>query len=95
MVICAGAGGRTNQQCGFAVPNVCAVIWRRISFGTQSAAGSVFVARMLTVVTTLHSQQRNVLEYLTDACRAARAGTPAPSLLPEKVNSDDLVLPAA
>jgi len=49
-----------------------AVLWRRTSFGAQSQAGSVFVARMLTVVTTLHSQNRNVLEYLSQACQAAR-----------------------
>jgi len=30
-----------------------AVLWRRRSFGTQSAEGSQFVARLLTVVTTL------------------------------------------
>lgn len=60
-----------------------AVIWRRTSFGTQSAAGSQFVARMLTVMLTLRSQQRNVLEYLTAACEAARQGRPAPSLLPD------------
>ena len=42
-----------------------AVIWRRTSFGTQSALGSQFVARMLTVTLTLRSQQRPVLEYLT------------------------------
>ncbi|WP_414590155.1 IS66 family transposase, partial [Scytonema sp. PCC 10023] len=30
-----------------------AVIWRRTSFGSQTQAGSAFVARMLTVVTTL------------------------------------------
>lgn len=41
-----------------------AVLWRRTSFGTQSAAGSTFVARMLTVVTTLRSQQRNALEHV-------------------------------
>lgn len=60
-----------------------AVLWRRSSFGTQSVAGSTFVARMLTVVTTLRSQRRSVLEYLTDACLAARYGQPAPCLLPE------------
>jgi transposase len=59
-----------------------AVLWRRTSFGTQSAAGSEFVARMLTVVLTLRSQQRNVIEYLRQACRAAREGGSAPSLLP-------------
>jgi len=60
-----------------------AVLWRRTSFGAQSQAGSVFVARMLTVVTTLHSQNRNVLEYLSQACQAAREGKSAPSLLPD------------
>jgi len=59
-----------------------AVIWRRTSFGTQSAEGSQFVARMLTVMLTLRAQQRPVLEYLTAACQAARHGLPAPSLLP-------------
>jgi transposase len=60
-----------------------AVIWRRISLGTQSALGSRFVARMLTVTQTLRTQQRPVLEFLTAACEATRRGTPAPSLLPD------------
>ncbi len=60
-----------------------AVIWRRISLGTQSALGSLFVARMLTVTQTLRAQQRPVLDFLTEACEAARQGTPAPSLLPD------------
>jgi len=72
-----------------------AVLWRRTSFGSQSEAGSTFMARMLTVVTTLRSQNRNVLEYITDACRAARDRKPAPSLLPTTANSQDQVLPAA
>lgn len=61
-----------------------AVIWRRTSLGTQSALGSQFVARLLTVTLTLRSQQRNALEYLTTACEAARQGEPAPSLLPAR-----------
>src|SRR6266850_5840061 len=52
------------------------VLWRKGSFGTQSAAGSRFVESMMTVVATLKQQQRNVLEYLTAACEAD------PSLLP-------------
>jgi hypothetical protein len=60
-----------------------AVIWRRTSLGTQSAAGSQFVALMLTFMLTFRSQQRHVLEYLTTACEAARQGRPAPSLLPD------------
>ena len=60
-----------------------AVIWRRTSFGTQTQAGSTFVTRMLTVVTTLKSQDRNVLEFMAQAVVAAREGTTAPCLLPE------------
>ena len=60
-----------------------AVIWRRTSLGTQSALGSQFVSRMLTVTLTLRSQRRNVLAYLTTACEAARHGLPAPSMLPD------------
>ena len=59
------------------------VLWRKGSFGTQSAEGSRFVESMLTVVATLKQQQRNVLEYLTAACTAALRGEAAPSLLPE------------
>lgn len=66
-----------------------AVIWRRTSFGSQTEAGSHFVARMLTVVTTLKSQKRNVLEFITQAVVAARSGTTAPSLLPEVTTCSD------
>jgi transposase len=59
-----------------------AVLWRRRSFGTQSEAGSQFVERILTAVTTLRQQRRDVLEYLTAACAAAICHDPAPSLLP-------------
>jgi len=59
-----------------------AVLWRRRSFGTQSAQGSQFVERILTAVTTLRQQHRAVLEYLTTACAAALRGDKAPSLLP-------------
>ena len=58
------------------------VLWRKGSFGTQSAAGARFVESMMTVGTTLKQQQRNVLESLTTACEAALRGEAAPSLLP-------------
>jgi nucleotide-binding universal stress UspA family protein len=64
-----------------------AVLWRRTSFGSQSESGSVFVALMLTVVTSLRSQNRNVLEFMTDAVRASRQGSPSPSLLPQEDSS--------
>jgi transposase len=59
-----------------------AVVWRRRSFATQSEAGSRFVERVLTTVTTLRQQKRDVLDYLTDACTAAIRGEKPPSLLP-------------
>ena len=58
------------------------VLWRKGSAGTQSAAGSHFVESMLTVVSTLKQQQRNVFAYLTAACEAALRREAAPSLLP-------------
>lgn len=63
-----------------------AVLWRRISFGTQSADGSRFVERMLTVTTTLRQQNRHVLPYLSEALQAHMTGRQAPSLLPETLN---------
>src|SRR5262249_40469748 len=59
-----------------------AVIWRRISGGTDSKAGSRFVERMLTVVATCRQQRRNVLDYLSSCFQAARNGQAIPSLLP-------------
>jgi transposase len=58
-----------------------AVIWRKLSFGTQSAAGSRFVETMLTVIETCRQQHRNAFEYLSAAVQAHLAGQPAPSLL--------------
>jgi transposase len=58
------------------------VIWRKLSFGTQSATGSVFVERMLTVIETCRQQSRDVFAYLSQALEAHFAHTQAPSLLP-------------
>ncbi len=56
-------------------------LWRKRSFGCHSAAGCRFVERILTVTQTLRLQQRSVLDYLTHALKAHRAGQPAPKLL--------------
>ena len=58
-----------------------AVIWRRTSFGSDSAAGSLFVSRLLTVVSSLNLQERNVLDFLTESVSAARSDSIPPSLL--------------
>ena len=60
-----------------------AVLWRKKSFGTQSSAGSRFVERILTVVTTLRQQGRDVLAYLTNACRGASSGEVLRGLIPD------------
>lgn len=72
-----------------------AVLWRRSSFGSQSQTGSLFVSRMLTVVTTLRSQHRDVLDYLTQATRAARQKQSSPSLLPNATTTTDSVVSTA
>jgi transposase len=59
-----------------------AVIWRKLSFGTQSAAGSRFVERMLTVIETCRRRGRNVYAWLTEAVRAWLGGQAAPALMP-------------
>jgi transposase len=60
-----------------------AVLWRRKSFGTQSEVGSRFVERILTVVTTLRQQGRDVLGYLTAACASATHNEGSICLLPD------------
>jgi transposase len=64
-----------------------AVIYRKLSFGTQSARGSRYLERLLSVSETCRLQNRNVYQYLIGAMEAKYAGQPAPSLLPATVPS--------
>jgi transposase len=59
-----------------------AVIWRKLSFGTQSASGSRFVETMLTVIETCRQQRRHAFTFITAAVEAHLAHQSAPSLLP-------------
>jgi len=59
-----------------------AVIWRKLSFGTQSAGGSRFVETLLSVIETCRQQERSVLDHVTSAVTAHFHGQPGPSLLP-------------
>lgn len=72
-----------------------AVIWRRTSFGSQTTAGSTFVSRILTVVTSLKLQRRNTLEFMRLAVAAQRHSTTPPSLLPQSEINHDQVINAA
>ena len=58
-----------------------AVLWRRRSFGCNSAAGCRFVERILTVVQTCRLHGKNTLEYLCNAVRTHRRGLSCPCLL--------------
>jgi transposase len=71
------------------------VLWRKGSFGTQSADGSRVVEAMMTMVATLRQQHRHVLDYLTTACEAALQGKPTPSMLPSPGDLEHLARPAA
>jgi transposase len=59
-----------------------AVMYRKTSFGTQSEEGSRFVERIFTATTTLKSQNRDVLAFLTATLAAHRRCLQGPSLLP-------------
>jgi transposase len=59
-----------------------AVIWRKLSFGAQSAGGSRFVETMLTVIETCRQQGRHLLSFVTAAVQSHLARQSAPSLLP-------------
>lgn len=59
-----------------------AVLWRKKSFGTQSQAGSQFVARMLTTLTSLRQQGRDLLDYLTAVLTPSQINNSSICLLP-------------
>jgi transposase len=60
-----------------------AVLLRRTSLGTQSEAGQIVVARMLTVTQTLRRQARCVLAFVQRTMHAWTRGEAGPSLLPQ------------
>jgi transposase len=57
------------------------VIWRKLSLGTASEAGSRFVERLLSVVETCRQRGRSAAAYLTACFVAERTGRPIPSPL--------------
>lgn len=57
-----------------------AVIYRKLSFGTQSEAGSRFIERMLTVSETCRLQKRSVFQWVVAAVEASLHNRPAPKL---------------
>jgi transposase len=60
-----------------------AVLLRKTSGGTDSAQGSRFVERMLTVVHTCRRQGKNVVDYLRACIESWRLDLAPPSLVPD------------
>ena len=57
-----------------------AVIYRKLSLGSQSDAGERRIARLLSAHTTCRLQRRSLHAYLIDALRAHTRGDPVPLL---------------
>jgi transposase len=57
------------------------VIWRKLSLGTASEAGTRFVERLLTVVETCRRRGESVAFDLTTCFVAKRATDPVPAVL--------------
>jgi transposase len=57
-----------------------AVIYRKLSLGSQSETGETRIARLLSAHTTCRLQHRSLHEYLTDLLAATARGDPAPVL---------------
>ncbi len=58
------------------------VIWRKLSFGSDSPKGAEFAGRILTIVETARRRGVNLLNWMKQAIAAARRGLPPPLLLP-------------
>lgn len=59
------------------------VLWRKGSYGTDSAAGSRFVEAILTAVASCRQQGREALDFVAACCQALQHHTPPPSLVPQ------------
>lgn len=57
-----------------------AVIYRKLSLGSQSETGELRVARLLSAHTTCRLQQRSLFAYLSELLTAQARGDPAPQL---------------
>jgi len=57
-----------------------AVIYRKLSLGSQSEPGEQRIARLISAHTTCRLQHRSLHTYLIDALRAHARGDPAPLL---------------
>lgn len=59
------------------------VIWRKLSYGSQSEAGERFVERIMTVAMTLKLQAKNTFDYFTKCFREFICGGQSPPVFSE------------
>lgn len=59
------------------------MIYRKLSFGTQSASGSRYLERLLSVSEPCRQQNRNTYQFSIEPMQVKFAGRPGPSLLPK------------
>ena len=57
-----------------------AVIYRKLSLGSQSAGGELRISRLLSAHTTCRLQRRSLFAYLSEAIVAHARGDPVPLL---------------
>ena len=58
-----------------------AVIYRKLSLGTQSEGGERRIERLLSAHTTCRLQHRSLFAYLTETLTAHARGDPIPTLI--------------
>jgi transposase len=58
------------------------VIWRKLSFGSDSAKGAIFAGRILTIVETARRRGLNLLDWMKRAVSANARSLPPPPFLP-------------
>lgn len=52
------------------------VLWRKVSYGSQSQRGCLFAQRVMTVIHSLRLQRRSILGFLLAACDPAQLQVP-------------------
>lgn len=60
------------------------VLWRKMSFGSQSERGNRFIERMMTVRASCRQQNRNVPHFIKEALCAYYGKGEVPSLIPQE-----------
>lgn len=58
------------------------VLWRKVSYGSQSERGCLFAQRIMTVAHSLRLQKRSIFGFLVEACQTHWPALSGPSLIP-------------